>query len=148
MARPLLTCTAIIWGLALAAWGPAWAQVDRDLAPLLNSGYEMLERGEVDRAQKVYEEMLRQFPENPVALNNLAAILARRGNYEEALAYLNRALDRAKGYQGVVDRVCDPESVCAAFRVSQGSMGGSDLEDLIKSNILMVKMAAASPRRR
>jgi len=148
MPRPALKLTAILLGLALLTGGPAWAQVDRNLAALLNSGYEMLERGDLDRAQKVYEGMLRQYPENPVALNNLAAILAKKGKYEEALDYLNRALGRAKGYKGVVDRVCDLESVCTAFRVSQDSMVGSDLEDLIKSNILMVKMACASPRRR
>jgi tetratricopeptide (TPR) repeat protein len=92
--------------------------------------------------------MVRRYPGNPVALNNLAAILARKGRYDEALTHLNQALGRAKGYRGMVDRVCDLESVCTAFRVSQDSMVGGDLEDLIKSNILMVKMASASPRRK
>jgi tetratricopeptide (TPR) repeat protein len=139
---------AMLLGLALATWSPAWAQVAPDLAAQLNSGYEMLERGELDQAQKLYEEMVRRDPGNPVALNNLAAILARKGRYDEALIHLNQALGRAKGYRGLVDRVCDLESVCTAFRVSQDSMVGGDLEDLIKSNILMVKMASASTRRK
>jgi tetratricopeptide (TPR) repeat protein len=138
----------MLLGLALATWSPAWAQVAPDLAAQLNSGYEMLERGEMDQAQKLYEEMVRRYPGNPVALNNLAAILARKGRYDEALIHLNQALGRAKGYRGLVDRVCDLESVCTAFRVGQDSMVGGDLEDLIKSNILMVKMASASPRRK
>jgi tetratricopeptide (TPR) repeat protein len=138
----------MLLGLALATWGPAWAQVAPDLAAQLNSGYEMLERGELDQAQKLYEEMVRRDPGNPVALNNLAAILAKKGRYDEALIHLNQALGRAKGYRGLVDRVCDLESVCTAFRVSQDSMVGGDLEDLIKSNILMVKMASASPPRK
>ncbi|HEX9883958.1 MAG TPA: tetratricopeptide repeat protein [Desulfobaccales bacterium] len=148
MQRPAVKLTAMLLGLALATWGPAWAQVAPDLAAQLNSGYEMLERGELDQAQKLYEEMVRRDPGNPVALNNLAAILAKKGRYDEALIHLNQALGRAKGYRGLVDRVCDLESVCTAFRVSQDSMVGGDLEDLIKSNILMVKMASASPPRK
>ncbi|MFH1597251.1 MAG: tetratricopeptide repeat protein [Pseudomonadota bacterium] len=148
MQRPAVKLTAMLLGLALATWSPAWAQVAPDLAAQLNSGYEMLERGEMDQAQKLYEEMVRRYPGNPVALNNLAAILARKGRYDEALIHLNQALGRAKGYRGLVDRVCDLESVCTAFRVGQDSMVGGDLEDLIKSNILMVKMASASPRRK
>ena len=148
MQRPAVKLTAMLLGLVLATWGQAWAQVAPDLAAQLNSGYEMLERGELDQAQKLYEEMVRRDPGNPVALNNLAAILAKKGRYDEALIHLNQALGRAKGYRGLVDRVCDLESVCTAFRVSQDSMVGGDLEDLIKSNILMVKMASASPRRK
>jgi len=149
MRRPAwMRCTALMLGLALLAWGPAWAQTDRNLAAMLNSGYEMLERGEVDQARKVYEEMLRRFPGNPVALNNLAAIMARKGNYQESLNLLNQALSGAKGYQVSVDRLCDQESVCTAFRVSPDNMVGGDLEDLIKSNILMIKMAIASPPRK
>ena len=146
MPRPALKLTAILLGLALLTGGPVWAQAERDLAALLNSGYEMLERGELDQAQKAYEEMLRKYPGNPVALNNLAAILARKGKYEQALNYLEQALSRAQGYKVLVDRVCDLESVCTAFRVGRDNMVGGDLVDLIKSNILMVKMACASPR--
>jgi tetratricopeptide (TPR) repeat protein len=148
MYRSTLKLTAIMLGLAWFMGGVGWAQTEGDLAARLNSGYEMLERGEIDRAQKVYEEMLRKYPGNPVALNNLAAILARKGNYEEALTVLNQALSRAKGYQVMVDRVCDLESVCTAVRVGRDHMVGGDLEDLIKSNILMVKMSSASPRRK
>jgi tetratricopeptide (TPR) repeat protein len=146
MPRPALKLTAILLGLALLTGGAAWAQADRDLAALLNSGYEMLERGELDQAQKFYEEMLRKYPGNPVALNNLAAILARKGKYEQALNYLDQALSRAQGHKVLVDRVCDLESVCTAVRVGRDNMVGGDLLDLIKSNILMVKMACASPR--
>jgi tetratricopeptide (TPR) repeat protein len=148
MNRPVLKLAALLLGLALAAAGPAGAQADRELAALLNSGYEMLERGETDRALKLYEDMVRQYPGNPVALNNLAAIKARKGRYEEALTLLTQALGRAQGYKVMVDRVCDLDSVCTAVRIGQDPMVGGDLEDLIKSNILMVKMAAASPRRR
>jgi tetratricopeptide (TPR) repeat protein len=148
MRRPTLKGLAILLGLACCLAGPALAQSGSDLAARLNSGYEMLEKGELDRARQLYEEMLRQDPGNPVALNNLAAILARKGNYEEALSLLNQALGRARGYRVLVDRVCDLESICSAVRVGRDNLVGGDLEDLIKSNILMVRMSAASPRRR
>ncbi len=139
---------AVLLGLGLIVGGAAWAQVTPDQAVSLNAGYELLEKGETAKAQRVYEEMLRKYPGNPVALNNLAAILAKKGRYGEALNYLDQALSRAKGYKVMVDRVCDIESICTVFRVSPNSMGGGDLEDLIKTNILMVKMAAATPGKR
>jgi tetratricopeptide (TPR) repeat protein len=148
MIKPALKCMAILLVLACCLAEPASAQSENDLAARLNSGYEMLEKGELDRARQLYEEMLHQYPGNPVALNNLAAILARQGNYEAALSLLNQALGRARGYLVLVDRVCDLESICTAVRVGRDNMVGGDLEDLIKSNILMVRMSAASPRRR
>jgi tetratricopeptide (TPR) repeat protein len=148
MLRPTLKGLVILLGLACCLASPALAQSENDLAARLNSGYEMLEKGELDRARQLYKEMLRQYPGNPVALNNLAAILARQGNYEEALSLLNQALGRARGYRVLVDRVCDLESICSAVRVGRDNLVGGDLEDLIKSNILMVRMSAASPRRR
>jgi tetratricopeptide (TPR) repeat protein len=147
MLRPALKYMALM--LVLAGFflaGAARAQSELDLAARLNTGYEMLEKGELDRARQLYEEMLRKYPGNPVALNNLAAILARRGKYEAALSLLTEALGRARGYRVRVDRVCDLESICSAARVAQDHMVGGDLEDLIRSNILMVRMAAASPR--
>jgi tetratricopeptide (TPR) repeat protein len=99
MFKPALKCMAILLVLACCLAGPALAQSENDLAARLNAGYEMLEKGELDRARQLYEEMLRQYPGNPVALNNLAAILARQGKYEEALRLLTEALDRARGYR-------------------------------------------------
>jgi tetratricopeptide (TPR) repeat protein len=148
MFKPALKCMAILLVLSCCLAGPALAQSENDLAARLNAGYEMLEKGELDRARQLYEEMLRQYPGNPVALNNLAAILARTGKHEEALRLLTEALGRARGYRVLVDRLCDLESVCTAVRVGRDNMVGGDLEDLIKSNILMVRMSAASPRRR
>ncbi len=108
---------------------------------MINSGFDLLEKGQTDRAQKIYEEILRKFPGHPVALNNLGAIQAKKGKYEEALAFLHQARMQAKGYRVTLDRVCDPDGVCAAFRMAEDPLQGEELDWLIKRNILSVEMA-------
>ena len=130
--------------LCLAAPSFALAQpANADLAAQINAGYDLLEQGKYDQAQKVYEEILKEQPDNALALNNLAAIRCKQGKHDQALALLNRALPRAKGYKVTLNRVCGVEGVCAAYRLSTDRFGEDNLEDLIKSNILMVQMAAA-----
>ncbi len=129
--------------LLLAAALPALGQTAGDLAGKINAGYDLLEQGKHEQAQKIYEEILRQQPDHPIALTNLAAISCKQGKYEQALAQLNRALPRAKGYKITLNRVCNVDGVCAAFRQATDNFGQDNLEDLIKSNILMVQMAAA-----
>jgi Tfp pilus assembly protein PilF len=143
MNRPLIRLAALWLALLLALPGLALAQADGVLAQKINSGYDLLERGNFDQAQKIYEEIIKQQPDHPIALNNLAAISCKQGKFEQALAQLNRALPQAKGYKITLNRVCNVDGVCAAFRQSTDRFGEDNLEDLIKSNILMVNMAAA-----
>jgi tetratricopeptide (TPR) repeat protein len=132
-------------GLLLAA-APVLAQPAKaGLAAQINAGYDLLEQGKFDQAQKIYEEILQQHPDHPIALNNLAAIRCKQGKHDQALALLNRALPKARGYKVTLNRVCGVEGVCAAYRISTDRFGQDNLEDLIKSNILMVQMAAAGP---
>jgi len=127
----------------LLAAAPAPAQPGKaDLAAKINAGYDLLEQGKLDQAQKVYAEILKKSPGHPIALNNLAAISCRQGKYRQALEQLNQALPRAKDYKITLNRVCS-DGVCAAFRQSTDQFGQENLEDLIKSNILMVQMAAS-----
>jgi len=143
MKRPLIRLTALWLALLLALPGLALAQADGVLAQKINAGYDLLERGKFDQAQKIYEEILKKQPNHPIALNNLAAISCKQGKFEQALAQLNRALPQAKGYKITLNRVCNVDGVCAAFRQSTDKFGEDNLEDLIKSNILMVNMAAS-----
>ena len=131
-------------GLLLMAAGSALAQSDAGLAGKINTGYDLLEQGKFDQAQKIYEEILQKQPDHPIALNNLAAISCKQGKFDQALAQLQRALPRAAGYKITLNRVCNVDGVCAAFRQSTDNFGRENLEDLIKSNILMVQMAAAN----
>ena len=61
----------------------------------------------------------------------------------ETLGQLNRALPKARDYKVDLNRVCSVEGVCAAYRQSTDKFGQENLEELIKTNILMVKMAAS-----
>jgi tetratricopeptide (TPR) repeat protein len=142
----LMSILLVLLGLALDHVGPAWAQEKSDLARMINTGYDLLERGQCDQAQQIYEELLRQHPDNPLALNNMGAIMVKKGDYEQALTYLNQALSRAKGHRVTLNRVCDVDGVCAALRMSEDPFEGEDLEWVIKSNILMVNMALTSGR--
>jgi tetratricopeptide (TPR) repeat protein len=144
MRQPALKVLILAMSLLLAAALPALGQDGGDLPGKINAGYDLLEQGKYDQAQKIYEAILKQQPDHPIALNNLAAISCRQGKFDQALGQLNRALAQAKGYKITLNRVCNVDGVCAAFRQSTDKFGQENLEDLIKSNILMVQMAAAN----
>ncbi|MEW6659852.1 MAG: tetratricopeptide repeat protein [Thermodesulfobacteriota bacterium] len=133
----------IILALLLGIPGLAPAQGDSSLAAKINAGYVLLEMGKYGQAQKVYEEILKQHPDQPLALNNLAAIFCKQRQYDRALALLKRALPKAGGYKITLNRVCNVEGVCAAYPMDKDNLGQENLEDVIKANILMVSMAAA-----
>jgi Tfp pilus assembly protein PilF len=136
--------TGILLALSLAAPGLILAQGQTGVAAKLNAGYDLLEQGKFEPARKVFEEVLRQEPGHPLALNNLAAILVKQGKYDQALAFLKQALPRAKGFKVALNRVCNVDGVCAACRLNEEQFGTEDLEGVVKSNILMVEMARSS----
>jgi len=143
MTSAMLKAIVILSLLALAAPGQTAAQANGEVARLLSSGYDLLEVGNLDQAQKIYEQVLQRDAGNPLALNNLGAIMCKRGKFKEALAYLNQAMGRAKSYTVTLNRVCGVEGVCAAYRQAEDRFGNENLEGLVKSNIIMVGMAAA-----
>ena len=144
MNRKACRLTAILVALSLIAPGLGWAQGQAGVAGRLNAGYDLLEQGKFDQAQKVFDEVLRQDPGHPLALNNLAAIMVKQGNYDQALACLKQALPRSRGFKVALNRVCNVDGVCAACRVGEEKFGTEDLEGVVKSNILMVEMARSS----
>jgi tetratricopeptide (TPR) repeat protein len=146
MKRASSKLVGFLLAFLLAAAAPALAQPADALAARINAGYDLLEQGKFDQARKVYEAVLKQHPDHPIALNNLAAISCKQGKFDQALDLLKRALPRAKGYKITLNRVCSVEGVCAAYRLSTDRFGQDNLEDLIKSNIVMVQMAAAGPK--
>lgn len=143
MPKTAVKILLLLLGLSLAAAGLALAQGDAALAAKINAGYDLLEQGKYGEARKVYEEVLKQQPDHPLALNNLAAIACKQKKYDQALALLKRALPKAGGYKITLNRVCNVEGVCAAYRMGPDNAGQENLEDVIKGNILMVNMAAA-----
>ena len=144
MNRKTRRFTAILVALSLMAPGLVGAQGQTGVAERLNSGYDLLEQGKFDQAQKYFEAVLRQDPGHPLALNNLAAILVKQGKHDQALESLKRALPRSRGFKVALNRVCNVDGVCAACRLGDENFGTEDLEGVVKTNILMVGMARAS----
>jgi tetratricopeptide (TPR) repeat protein len=144
MHRTARRLTAVLVALSLIAPGLIWAQSQAGGTDRLNAGYDLLEQGKFEPAQKVFEEVLRQDPGNPLALNNLAAVLVKQGKYDQALGCLKRALPRSRGFKVALNRVCNVDGVCAACCVGDEKFGTEDLEGVVKSNILMVEMARSS----
>ena len=143
---PKLKIAAILTALLLGAAG-ALAQTDAKNARMMVQGYDLLEAGKMGQAEEFYKEVLQKEPGNPLALNNLGAIMVKKQKYGEALSYLEQALPRAKDYQVRVNRVCDVEGVCLAFRPLEAEYGNQDLEPLIKLNMEMIrdKLKASQP---
>jgi tetratricopeptide (TPR) repeat protein len=130
--------------LVLALVGPVRAQSDAALIEKMVESYDLLEAGKLAQAQELYEEVLKQDPGNPLALNNLGAIKVKENKYPEALKYLEQALPRAKGYKIKVNELCAVDGICLAFRPLQEVYGDTELEPLIKFNIDMVKARLAT----
>jgi len=131
---------------AAAIWlksAGALAQTGKDFTRLMIQSYDLLEAGKTDEAQRLYEEALKEDPGNPLALNNLGAIMVKKGKYKEGLAYLQQALPKAKGFKVKINRVCEIDGVCLAFRPLQAEYGDLDLEPLVRLNIQLVRQKAS-----
>jgi tetratricopeptide (TPR) repeat protein len=138
---------ALILCLALSLPGLTWAQQPEDLAQKLIQSYDLIEAGRLEQAKKLYQEILAEDPGNPLALNNLAAILVKQKDYRGAMGYLEKALPRAREYQVTVTRVCEVEGICLAFRPLSAAYGTQELEPLIKLNIELLKSKIAAEGR-
>jgi Tfp pilus assembly protein PilF len=133
--------------LVLTLAGSVQAQTDAALTRMLVESYDLLEAGKLAEAQKIYEQILKQDPGNPLALNNLGAIKVKEDRLEEALAYLSQALPQAYGYKLKVNRVCDMRGLCMAFRPLESVYGNQDLAPLVELNLNLVKGELASKKR-
>jgi tetratricopeptide (TPR) repeat protein len=133
----LVLCTA---GLSLAAKQAG----EMDVNKMLMSSFEMMEKGKFKDAQKMLDQVLQKDPGNPLALNNLAAIMVKMNKFDKADTYLNQALPRAKGYMVQVNRVCQVGGICLAFKPVTAGTGNQELAPLVMLNIDMVKQYMAS----
>jgi len=134
----------VLVAFSLIAPGLACAQDQGATVKMLNTGFNLLEAGNYEQAKKVYEEVLKKDPTQPLALNNLAAIMVKHGKYAKASAYLQRALTRAKGVRVAINRVCNIDSICAASLANGQGFGTEDLDKVVRTNLLMVKMARSA----
>ena len=148
MQRQSWQIVVMVAALGLALAGPVRAQADAGLTKMLVESYDLLEAGKLAEAQKIYEQILKQDPGNPLALNNLGAIKVKENKFPEALAYLSQALDRAQGYKLKVNRVCDMQGLCLAFRPLEAVYGNQDLAPLVQLNLSLVKAKVAEEKSR
>ncbi len=143
MRRPGLRIILLL-GFILLWGGPAQPQGDADTTRMLVESYDLLQAGKLDQAREVFGRILKRDPGNPLALNNLAAVMVKEGKYQEALPYLEQALPRARGYKLKVNQVCDVNGLCLAFRPLEEVYGNQDLEPLVKLNLDLVKARLAT----
>ena len=149
MIRTSVKITAIVLALLICASGMAFAAKakkakSQDVGVMLMSSFELMNKGKFDKAKKILDKVLKKDPGNPLALNNLAAIMVKQNKFDKADTYLNQALTRAKGYMVQVNRVCQVRGICVAFKPAATGAGNQELEPLIKLNINMVKQYMSS----
>lgn len=144
MRRPCLKIVPLLLGLLLAWNGAVLAQGDPETTRMLVDSYDFLEAGQLDQAKAIFRDILQRDPGNPLALNNLGAVMVKEKKFEEALKHLEQALPRAKGYKVKINRVCAVDELCLAFRPLQEVYGEQDLAPLVQMNIEMVKARLAT----
>lgn len=143
--RTMAVAAAVIGVALLLGNSPGLAQDNLKLTRMMIQSYDLLEAGKVEEAQKIYEQVLKEDPANPLAWNNLGAVMVTKGKNAEALSYLQKALDNAKGYRVKVNRVCAVNGICLAFRPLQEVYGDQELAPLIGLNIQMVQGKMTAP---
>jgi tetratricopeptide (TPR) repeat protein len=149
MRRISFKITAIVIALAFCTCGMAFAakkkaEKEMDVGAMLLKSFDLLEKGKVPQAQKMLDQVLQKDPGNPLALNNMAAIMVKQKKFDKADTYLNQALPKAKGYMVQINRVCTVGGICSAFKPVEKGTGNQDLEPLVKMNIDMVKQYMSS----
>jgi tetratricopeptide (TPR) repeat protein len=148
MKRTWVKVVALVVALAFAGAGLAFAakkaEKEMDVGKMLVVSFEMMEKAKFAEAQKLLDKVLQKDPGNPLALNNLAAVMVKMKKFDKADTYLNQALPRAKGYMVQVNRVCQVGGICIAFKPAEGGTGNQELEPLVKLNIDMVKQYMSS----
>ena len=150
MRRVSFKITAIVIALVFCTCGLAFAakakkaEKEMDVTAMLLKSFDLLEKGKVPQAQKMLDQVLQKDPGNPLALNNMAAIMVKQKKFDKADTYLNQALPKAKGYMVQINRVCTVGGICSAFKPVEKGVGNQELEPLIKMNIDMVKQYMSS----
>ncbi len=120
------------------------AKITGSIEAMLSRGYCLFVAGNYKEAQAEFEKVLQKDPGNPVALNDLAAVMVKENKLDKADTYLKEALPKAEGYKMLVNRVCGVQDICLAIEPYQVGSGNQDLGELVKMNLNMVeaKMAA------
>ena len=89
---------------AKAAFQKAKALVPNDVSPWVQEALVFEKAGKITEAMPIYREILKRDPDNPVALNNAAFLMAENGqNLDEALTMANKARQKLPNNPDVAD---------------------------------------------
>ncbi len=134
-------------GLALAEYAVCPpAKIGSPVEKQLSAAYCLYDNKQYDKADKALDQVLKEDPGNPVALNNKAAIMVKKGKLDKADTLLNQALESLKKKPCMVqlNRVCSVDNICVAVEPVKMGGGNQDLEPMVKFNIEMVKSRMAA----
>lgn len=102
---------------------------------------DLVEKMKLGEAEEMLKEFLQTDPNNPAALNNMAAIMVNKKQYGHALDYLEKALSLAKGGIVRANQVCDITGKLKEFLPSDLGNWEIALTPVILNNINSVKAA-------
>ena len=89
---------------ALASFAKAKEILPNDVNSYVRQAMVMESQGQVKEARPIYEKIMTLDPDNPVALNNVAYLMAEEGtNLDQALSYANRAKQKMPNHPDVND---------------------------------------------
>lgn len=97
-------------------------------------GYDFMAQGKLDAAQHEFEKVIKIDYYNPFANNNLAVILEKKGQLQDAMTYLNHAEKYADQYFYKVDQVCLVGGLCSAVKPSKTTADKSTVLPVILEN--------------
>lgn len=82
--------------------GPVGARQEDSILDSLRAGQEQIIQGNLDAAEKLLGDLIRQAPADPRAYNMLGVVAVQKGNPESAEAHFLKAVELAPGFVGAL----------------------------------------------
>jgi hypothetical protein len=122
------------------------SSIKGDLESGLSRGYCDFKEGNLQGAKSACEATLKQYPGNPVALNNLGCVAMKEGNYGKACGYFQEAMPKARGYRMQVNSMSTANDLCTAVEPYRCGTGACDLGPIAQTNYNMARTKLEAER--
>ena len=135
----------MVMALALFLTTPAMAQpqsgalMEKDVFTPLTLGYGFMQEGKYEAAEYEFKKALNADEFNSFALNNIAVLEERKGNYKSAMAYLDDAGRYADRYLDKVHQTCFIGGLCAAVKPVRQIGTESEIAKVVAENLAKLK---------
>jgi tetratricopeptide (TPR) repeat protein len=141
MAAFLVCLTALLGLLAIPALAQpkGGALMAEDVYTPLSKGYDLMRQGKYEAAEYEFKAALKADGGNPFALNNLAALEEKKGNYKEAMAYLTEAGKFADAYKDKIEQTCFIGGLCAGVKPIRQMGTESAIVKVVAENLAKLK---------